>query len=182
MLKTETQTFGDMAPTVIDGKVIQPGRPGFEITSTQRPCSAQREVFAWLLKQAPGALPSGLAGGIASQSESAVNFAYQWARGILSADGGIAYLQKTFGGRSVVKVDRGNGPQPYTLDEGMVDELFGADFSILLEWLVWSLIFNFSDVVNLMPEWGKGIASTVAAAMMGASVPEAANPESNGQR
>lgn len=181
MLKTETQTFGAFPPTIgPKGEVLSPGRPGVEITSTQMPCSAQREVFAWLLEQAPGSLPPGLVGGAASKSEAGLNFAYQWLRGILSAKGGIAYLQKQFGTRCVARVERDGKSVLEPLDEGLCDELFGAQMSILMEWLVFNLIFNFADVLNILPDWGKGIPSIMAAVMLDGMTPETAKPKGEG--
>jgi len=177
MLKTETQVFGFLPPAVdkATGKTIDPGRPGVEITCTQMPCSLQREVFAWLIEQSPDALPEGVLrakGGGKLTADGGLNFAYRWCRAILSAKGGIAYLQKQFGQHSVAKVNRNGTEVREPLDEGLCDELFGARISILLEWLVFNLIFNFADVVNLLPDWGKGIPSIVAAVMMdGAAEP-----------
>lgn len=181
MLKTETQFFGAYPPVIgPDGAVVDPGRSGVEITCTQMPCSAQREVFAWLLEQAPGALPPGLVGGVAAKSEAGLTFAYQWCRGILSARGGIAYLQKQFGTRCVARVVRDGKSTLEPLDEGLCDELFGAQLSILMEWLVFNLIFNFADVLNILPDWGKGIPSIMAAVMLDGMTPGTAKPKGEG--
>ena len=176
MLKTETSFFGQFPPSIgPKGEVLNPGSEGVEITCTQMPCSAQREVFAWILDKAPGAIPGGIVGDVRAKSEAGVNFAYQWCKGILSAPGGIAYLQKQFGQRSTVKVQRDGKSVVEPLDEGNCDELFGARFSILLEWIVFSLIFNFADVLNLLPDWGKEVPSIVAAVMLDGMTPATAS-------
>ena len=168
MLKTETQVFGEFPPAIdkATGKVIDPGKPGVQITCTQMPCSLQREVFAWLIEQSPDALPEGVLRGGKVSGDGGLNFAYRWCRAILSAKGGIAYLQKQFGQHSVAKVNRNGSEVWEPLDDGLIDELFGARISILIEWLVFNLVFNFADVVNLLPTWGKDIPSIVAAVMM----------------
>jgi len=168
MLKTETQRFGETPPvTDTAGAVLTPGNPGVEVTCTQMPCSLQREVFAWLLSQFPENLPENLIRGRKATAEGAANFAYQVARRILAAPGGVAYLQKQFGQHSIARVQRNGKWQTEPLDEGLCDELFGARFSVLLEWLVYSLIFNFMDLINLLPDWGKELPAIVAAAMAG---------------
>lgn len=163
-LKTESQVFGFIPPR--DGS---PGRKGVRITATQMPCSAQREVFARILSMLPERLPAEVSGGIQggklSMTEgSGLGAAYTVLRKVFADAEGVRYLSETFGRYSVVEVPRPGGAVPEGLSPELQDEIFGADFSMFLEWLTWSVVFNFSDVLNLLPEWGKEIPSAVGEA------------------
>ena len=177
-LKTETQVFGEIPPSRDEtGKVVRPGRKGLRITSTQMPCSAQREVFARLLSMLPERLPAevssggALRGGLTEGDGLAAG--YTVLRRVFSDAAGVKYLSETFGRYATVELPRevrtGDGRTdrrevPEGLSPEIQDEAFGADFSVFLEWLAWSVMFNFSDVLNLLPEWGKEIPSAVGEA------------------
>jgi len=187
MLKTETNTFGEIAARVNleTGETVSPGRAGVKITATQLPVSRQREPFEYLCRNAlpenappellhrfttpagrggPPDMPGATEGASGAAERALLAGAYSVVRRLAATPGAIEYLQGVFGTSSVTEVIRKGKPVTVPLTSEVWDEIAGGDLSIVLEFLAWSIVFNFASVVNLLPEWSKEAPSIVAAA------------------
>ncbi len=171
MLKQETQEFGRVLPSKASDGTVIPGQPGIKITVTQLPCSQQIPVFSWLVAQFPEVLPSGIVHDKGVNSGKGLEVLYSVVRRLLAAPDGLQFLQRAFQVGCTVEVTRKGTTVVEPMTDGLIDELLGARLSIYLEWLVFCLIFNFSDLLTLLPAWGKEIPSAVAAMAEGLTEP-----------
>jgi hypothetical protein len=120
MLRTETQVFGEVLPSYgPKGEPVSKGRKGLSITSTQMPCSAQREVAARFLSMLPQGLPQELREGRALGETDGLALAYTLIRSVLSNADGVKYLSDTFGRHARIEVSPGvfEGLSPETIDD-----------------------------------------------------------------
>lgn len=186
MLKTETNDFGAKAARYNPetGECVSPEVPGLRITATQLPLSLQREPFEYLCRHAfPAALPGGLlsaldgggvpkapdatetpAGGLGGPGTLLLSEAYAAVRRLAATPGALEYLQTVFSQNATVEITRkGKAPAPVALTAQVWDE-FGT-MPILLEFIAWAILFNFAEVINLLPEWSKEGPSIVAGAV-----------------